>query len=190
MRELRMAVELNHRQDGRSELKVTDRKSGIVLFTADLNAEESKTLIIGGTVNGGRGVVAKVNDPEKLERVGKIRWNASLDLNRVFDGDTRGNSAHSDTRLDNLIKDDGLTDLFKGYAYHRVDRRNFGITWVVYGYSADAESAVKDAKAAAEQLEALAISGNWLRPESMEEVQTGDAKYFPSRPQLINDDEF
>lgn len=186
MRELMMVVELNHRQDGRSELKVTDRKSGIVLFTADLNAQESKDLIVGTTVNGGRGVLAQVAEAERLAQVGMVRWNASLNLNRVFDGDTRGNSAKSDVRLNNMIEDNELKP--KGHVYHRVDRRNFGLTWIVYGYSETAEQAVADAKAAAAQMERWAINGEWTRPEREEPVQVGDAKYFPSRPELINDE--
>lgn len=186
MRELAIAVELNHREDGRSELKLTDRSSGIVLLTADLNSLEARDLMIGRTVNGGRGVLAQVAESERMAHVGQVRWNASLDLNRNFDGDLRGNINLNDVRLGNMIEDNELKP--KGHAYHRVDRRNFGLTWIVYGYAETAEEAVEAARATAAQMEEWATNGKWMRPGSSEVVQAGDASFFPARAELASHD--
>jgi hypothetical protein len=187
MRELAIDFQLNHRHDGTSELKITDRLSGIVLMSSVLSTLESKTFMTGGTVNGGRGAIATVNDSDKLTRVGMYRWNAALNLNRVFDGDNRGSSQHSDQRLLNAIEDSELKP--KGEAYHRVDRRNFGLTWIVYGYTYTAERAVQVAAAAAAEMEAWAINGEWKRPTIGETVQAGDASYFPIQASDMDDDE-
>lgn len=156
-------------QEKRWTVQIQDQASNLTV--AELQLTDAQW---AGMHNGsGSGVItAEILPLHLIDKIGRIRWNCGILLDKNWDGNGYGGNARQ--RLENLLES-GTIVSDCGAESGSTNMQRDGISLSLVGYSATGEEAVRAAKAAEHSLNVLVEAHGWAR--------RGKAHAYPSKPE-------